>query len=361
MKPTSKRVGEIELFRAIFCLIIMIRHGGEMFGTLQIPFGGGAFGVEFFFLVSGYLMMATIAKRLGQSTDRLGTETLTFVGRKMGAFYPEMVVAYIVGFVIESVAMKLNGQQVYELFMNDPFEVLLLRMTGLGRNTINGAVWYLQSMILCMLILYPLIRKFPDMMQKVVMPLVAVLLLGWLCRNYTDLRNPNLWIDFTFKGNVRGLAELSLGAVAYPIVQWLKGFRLTLPYRIGLTVLKWGCWLSLLAYMYKNNTKYDAFFCLVFFLAIVLAFSQQGVDAGLYQNRFVYWLGKMSLPYFLSHIFFAQDLPLLLPKDASKGTMWAAYFGCTIVTTAIVYWCGKGIRLLGAAIKNRFEQMRAQA
>lgn len=354
----TKRVGEIELFRAIFCLIIMIRHGGELFHTNRIPFGGGALGVEFFFLVSGYLMMATIAHRQNEPTHRLGTEALNFVGKKIGTFYPEMVVAYIVGFVFESVAMGLKGKSVVELFMNDPFELLLLRMTGMGNNPVNGVVWYLQTMILCMLILYPLIRKYPDMMQKVIMPLLGVLLLGWLGRNYKDLRDPNKWIGFTFKGNVRGLAELCLGAAAYPLVQWLKTFRLKTADRIVFTVIKWICWIALLAYLYQTKTKYDVFYVFVFFVAVVLAFSQQCVDAPLYQNRFVYWLGKISLPYFLSHIYFAQDLPLILPEGLSRGKMWAAYFACTIVTTVIVYWGGKGIRVLTGRVKTHFARLK---
>lgn len=336
----------------------MIRHGAYAVGTMQIPFGGGALGVEFFFLVSGYLMMASIARRQNEPTHRLGTETLYYVGKKIGTFYPEMVVAYAVGFAFESVAMGLKGDSIIELFMNDPFELLLLRMTGMGNNPINGVVWYLQTMILCMLIMYPLIRKYPDMMQKVVMPLAGVLLLGWLGRNYTDLRDPNKWIGFTFKGNVRGLAELCLGAAAYSLVQWLKTFSLKTTERIVFTVIKWFCWIALLVYLYQTKTKYDVFYVFVFFVAVVLAFSQQCVDTPLYQNCFVYWLGKMSLPYFLSHIYFAQDLPLVLPKGISKGKMWAAYFACTVITTAIVYWGGKGIRALAGNVKKHFVSLK---
>ena len=91
VQPATKRVGEIEFFRAVFCLIIMIRHGEYLVGTTKIPFSGGAFAVEFFFLVSGYLMMANIARRQNEPTQHLGGETLRFVGKKMATFYPEMV------------------------------------------------------------------------------------------------------------------------------------------------------------------------------------------------------------------------------------------------------------------------------
>lgn len=353
---TNQKVGEIELFRAIFCLIIMLRHAGYLLGTLDIPFGGGALGVEFFFLVSGYLMMAGIQKRLDTPTTHLANETIQFVGKKISGFYPEMVVAYIIGFVFESVALGLDFDGVVRLFAKNPFEVLLLRMAGFGSNSINGVVWYLQSMILCMLILYPLIRKYPDMMKKIVMPLTAFLLLGWLSRNYGDLRDPNLWIGFTFKGNVRAMAELCLGAVIYPIVQWLKTFRFNTFFRVGLTVVKWSCWLLLFAYMWRENTRYDFLFCFVFAVAVTLAFSQQCIDTKLYQNRFVYWLGKMSLPYFLSHIFFAQDLPYLLPEDMSDGMMMVCYFACTIACTIVVTFAAKGIRKLIPVIKEKILQ-----
>ena len=55
--------GKIELLRFVFAVIIVIHHSRYIFGDDYSPFLGGSLGVEFFFFVSGYLMMATIAKR----------------------------------------------------------------------------------------------------------------------------------------------------------------------------------------------------------------------------------------------------------------------------------------------------------
>lgn len=360
-KNAPNRVGEIELWRVVFSLIIMIRHGEYLLGHTDFPFSGGAFAVEFFFLVSGYLMMATLTKREGTPCEHLGSETLGFVGRKLAAFYPEMLVSYIIGFVFEASVKGLDLYGAYRLFAEHPFEILMLRMTGIGSNSINSPVWYLQTMIFCMFVLYPIIRKFPNMMKCVIMPLSAWLILGWLYREFGHLRNPSMWIDFTLKGNLRGMAEICLGATAYPVVQWLKKFNLTTFWRVVFAAVKWVCWLLLLYYMYSYKLEYDFFYLLVFIVAVILAFSQQCIDAPWYQNKVIYWLGKISLPLYLSHIFYAQNLTLLLPNMTDPRKLFALYFACAGVTAVAVHWGGKGVRLLAGKIRAQFLRMRSDA
>ncbi len=46
----AKRVGEIDILRFVFSVIVMLRHGEYVIGSLKgVPFPGGAFAVEFFF------------------------------------------------------------------------------------------------------------------------------------------------------------------------------------------------------------------------------------------------------------------------------------------------------------------------
>ncbi len=64
MQGENMRNGEIDFLRFLFSLIILLRHSSNIVGKKWYPFLGGAFAVEFFFLVSGYLMMASIHKCL---------------------------------------------------------------------------------------------------------------------------------------------------------------------------------------------------------------------------------------------------------------------------------------------------------
>ena len=57
---SAKRNGKIEFLRFLFSLIIVVHHSRMFLGDEISPFLGGSLAVEFFFFVSGYLMMAYI-------------------------------------------------------------------------------------------------------------------------------------------------------------------------------------------------------------------------------------------------------------------------------------------------------------
>ena len=58
MLAPKKRNGKIDLLRFLFAVIVLIYHSRYVVGDEKSLFLGGSFAVEFFFLVSGYLMMA---------------------------------------------------------------------------------------------------------------------------------------------------------------------------------------------------------------------------------------------------------------------------------------------------------------
>lgn len=341
-RRASGRVMEIDLFRFIFCFIIVYRHAEHLFKE-NLVFPGGAFGVEFFFLVSGYLMMASLEKpRAGGETISL--ETVSFLKRKITAIYPEFVSAFIIGFVIQCSVRDFSWKEIESLFANSIFELLLVQRTGIGVNCVDDVIWYVQAMLLCMVILYPLIRKYPGMMRWIIMPLASLLLLGFLQRNYKHFRNPSKWIGWTYKGNLRAMAELCLGAECYFVVQWLKNLRLTRLSKALLTILKWAIWIRLFVYMWDLSLDKDPLMLALFCVAVILAFSCQCLDVPLYQNRFVAFLGKLSLPLYLSHIFYAQNLSYVLPDGMRYRYMLLCYTACSFGTALLVMFLAGKIR-----------------
>ncbi len=355
----SRRVGEIELFRFLLTVVIMFLHSQYLIGS-NVPFISGSLAVEFFFIVSGYLMMASIKKLKEKPIDNLANETVGFIWKKIYPIYPEILVSFIIGFIFKSIARSYSLVDSVKMFMSSFFEITLLQRTGIGEISVNSAIWYVQSMLLCMLILYPLIRKFPEMMQKVIMPTAALLLLGWLYQTYGSLLTPSAWTGLTFKGNLRGLAELCLGACCYQIVAYLKSFNFNKFIRTALTFIKWFCWFVLFAYMYMNinDHRSDFFILFITLIAVVLAFSGQGIETNIYQNKFVFWLGKISFPLYVSHIYYARSLSYILPDSLSRTTKMGIYLACSVVTALVVSLSASGIRKLTPIIKQKFEQMK---
>lgn len=209
----NRRVGEIDVLRFIFSMIVLLRHGEYVVGSLKSTlFPGGAFAVEFFFLVSGYLMMASIEKA-AQTEERIslrtiGRETRGFLSRKIGSFYPELLISLVIGGILLTISQNWSLWQGLKLFRASAPEALLIERFGFNTTRLNPADWYLSTMVICMAILYPLVRTRKNLMAELVLPLFSLFLLGVLCIKTHNLRGPSDMFFFTYKGNLRGLAEL---------------------------------------------------------------------------------------------------------------------------------------------------------
>lgn len=341
----SNRNGKIEFLRFVFSIIIVIHHSRNFLGDEICQFLGGSFAVEFFFLVSGYLMMASIEKlnaRKAPGQD-LGKETLGFLWKKAKSVYPDLLIAWIIALVFTKIAKKKSLLGMAALAVDSFFEVTLLKMSGLYSISLNGVTWYISSMLLCMAILYPLIRKYPDMMKHIGLPLITLFVLGYLSGQYTAPRDPLKWIVFTKKGTLRALGEISLGAITYLAVKAAEKIELTRLGKIAVTAAEWSAYLLLILYMYfAKASGRDFFFLLVMAVAVGLSFSHKGIDADFFDRPLCSWLGKWSLPLYLGHTFYAYHLNKVVPKVWSPDKKMAVYMICAI-TTSFVIW---GISIL---------------
>lgn len=304
---TKKKVGEIEFFRCFFAVVIMLRHAKTFIGPIELtPFPGGAFGVEFFFVVTGYLLMASIDK-MTTKPDRLGNETLGFLWKKIKVFYPEMLISTAVAFVVTAIIREYDLKQSISTMIDIVWEVLLVSQTGLHTGEINGADWYLSAMLLCTTIIYPILRKNKDVGGKIVLPLMMLFLFGYLCQTYEGLRGPTKWHNIFMKGFMRGFAEMCLGIITYQVTEKLKSLDLNRFGAVVLSIIKWGCYLCILRYMSmpKWNDR-DIFYCLLFAIAIGIAFSRKSIDSKFFDNKICYYLGDFSLLIYLNNVYISN-------------------------------------------------------
>lgn len=339
----SKKNGKIELLRFIFSIIIMMHHSRYLLGNERCWFLGGSFAVEFFFIVSGYLMMATIEKQNREVVSRgLGKETFQFLAKKVKAIYPEVFVSWVIAVLLVSVIKNNSIFATLVLFIDTFFEATLLKMSGLHSVSVNTVTWYISSMLLSMMIMYPLIRKFPDISTYVVIPLITMILLGYLCGELGSPRNPMKWIGFTYKGNLRAFAEIGLGVIAYKFVEYLSTITLTLPGKIVITLTEWGCYIILIMYMFFEKAGVrDYFFLFVMVLAVSLSFAEKGIDSNIFHHPFVYVLGRFSIPLYLGHIYYAQHLTKVLSVQVFGEATCMLIYVLLSVVTALIIWGGR--------------------
>lgn len=339
---SGRRNGEIDFLRSVFAIIIVLHHSRFLVGDQRCLFLGGSLAVEFFFIVSGYLMMASVQRACTaeQIQMPLGKETRHFLAKKLGTLLPELLIAQVIAFLFTCFAKRKSVLGGVLLLTESFWDLSLFRMTGLLTGKMNGCTWYISSMLLCMAILYPLLRKYKDMMVNVILPVVCLLGMGFLCRQYGNPRDPSKWIGWTFKGNIRAFCELSLGAVAYAIAEWFGGLSLNGRRKLAVTMAELSFYAVYIYYMYaKKASEKDFFFILLLFIAIIITFSEQSMLCDMFRHRFFHFLGQFSLSLYLSHLFYAQHLKKVLPAldRLSVSGQIMIYITVSLLTATAVY------------------------
>ncbi len=346
MASTKKRNGKIDFLKFLFAIIVLIHHTRYVVGDENSLFLGGSLAVEFYFLVSGYLMMAGIQK-MKERPVSLGAETGAFLLKKYKSFCPEIIISYIFAFAVTYIGGKTGF---FKLLATSFSDVLLLGMTGLRIKPVNGAIWYLSSMLLAMAILYPLVRKFGKTAVNVIIPVLSLVLLGWFCGNGDSPRNPTGWIGWTYRGNLRALAELGIGIFLYGVVERVKKVDFTVFGRILLTLAEYACYGLFILYMYREKaSRMDYFFILLLALGLIISFSQKGIDTVVFDGRFS-WLGRFSFSVYLSHHFYSTNMDKFFP-ELSGNRLLVLYYGLSLGTALVVMGLSDLIRKYGSKLQ----------
>lgn len=346
------RNGKIELLRFVFCAVVVLTHSNTFApdGVRSLFKGRGSLGVEFFFIVSGYLLACTAAKRQQEESRDLGKETQQFIWKKISALMPNFLIAWCIGFAVMCIQKAYYTPISWIRYAADCiWEPLFIHMAGFGNARVNGVDWYISVMLLCMIVIYPLCRKYFSMFTRVVAPVCALFLLGFLYRKTNSILAPTQYMDIAYKGVFRGFADLCIGVAVYPLIGWLQGLDLTQMAKKLISVAEAAIWTIIIGYMaFSNYNDYDFVVVLLIGAGVVLAFSHRGWLADRFDTKACWWLGKFSLSLYLGHVYWGR----LLGSRYPGGNYWALmcmYVPLALVTAMFIYFTSEWLRKHSAA------------
>ena len=353
---TKNRNGKIDLLKFIFALIIVLKHGAEYIPvSLGNNLSTAALGVEFFFIVSGYLMAASASRSADSPPSRVGLATQTFIRKKFLALMPEFAVATVMNFVIYMVFLTPKS---LSKFLNVIYKFIMtlvpIGMTGIAQKSdFTVATWYISAMLLAMFVLYPLCVKHFDTFTRIIAPVVGLFLLGFFAFNYGSPRGPKTFVDiggltFFYKGFLRGVCEISLGAAVFPLCESFKKVRLGTKGRLLVSAAELASFVLPVLWMaVGRGTRFDiqATLCLV--VLAFFAFSHQGLFAGRFDCAPCYRLGALSMVVYFAHPQIADVMENINNILVSRGLipdsgvshaviLWAIYIGLSASATAFV-------------------------
>ena len=311
----SKRNGEIDFFRFIFAVLIVFFHFNSNFKFNF--FVNGWIGVEFFFVVSGYLMARHVSLRNISSKDLgfIADETWQYLLNKIRSFYTYYVSVILLQVVIGNIIVNHSGsvKAGYSLLRSIP--TFSLTFMGLGNSTslYVGNTWYLSAMLIAIFLLYPLLLRHYKFSVEIVFPFFAVFILGYLIAINNTIANWEGWSGLVYFGVLRAIAEIALGGSIFQLSTIIASSKSRILYsenhcvKAVMTFFKAFCYAVVIAFAYGSilgedfKPEFSLHALLFCSLGILLSFSNVGYCIP--DNTITRYLGKISLPIFIYHGF----------------------------------------------------------
>lgn len=295
MIENKKHNGIISFWKFMFSILIVLFHCNEQILKKDF-FSAGRIGVEFFFLTSGYLM-AKKALNKKEDISNIGSETITYILKKIKAFFPYIIVTFIITLFVRNINKPKE-------IINSIWNLLLLDMSGVRTTVVVGQTWYISAMLISMLILYPLVRKYKKTFTQIIAPVIVICIGGWMSQKYGTVSGPRIYENFVYRGLLRAIFEISLGTIIHEVAQKIKSIKFTSLSKMILTTIEIVGFASIFFISnIKNATyKYEFVMILILTISISLAFSEKTAFYNVSNNKFCYYLEKLSLPIYLNHI-----------------------------------------------------------
>lgn len=213
-------------------------------------------------------------------------------------------------------------------------------------------------MIICMAIIYPVCRKYYYRFSRYWAPLIGILLMGYIVGQTGCVTGVEVEMGPVKKGLIRAFAEICIGVFAFELCRFIDSLNLNKKARMLLTAIEIATFIFVsLMVVLTLGKKYEIFCLAATFVLVVLSFSSSTYGRKLFDNKFVYFLGSISLPVYLSQAAGSRLITTVF-NDYGTTEKFLIYTGVTIVTSVIVKLIGKQIAKM-RFVKNLLEKTSA--
>ncbi len=347
LRAMNKRNGKIELMRFLFSVMVALYHLKCILKDDLTVFSNGFMAVEFFFIVSGYLMAKSLSKYKGRPNGGIVKTSLVFAGKK----YISIMYYYVVSCIITSIAWipyfhLTIGRWVMKVFESIP-NFLLLQMFGF--ETANWCVptWYLSAMVIVIFILTPILIKYHKIYSVYIAPVLSLFLLGFMY-NQCGTFNHYTWDGYINFGLIRAFAEISLGCTCYYVVESGVLKRINKRFLSFIALAAYFISFIFMIGAYKSNVQFSVIILLI--IAVIITFYNKDTFTSL-NNKFIYFLGKLSFPIYLCHSVCRFYITKYIDPDSMPIYLYIFIYLILVVVLSIICMLG------GDGLKRLFNKL----
>ncbi len=343
----------IDLIKLIYSLIIVGLHSVYLMSDgIRRIFPHGYLSVEFFFIVSGYLM-ANSAFNKDIAVD-------VYMLKKYKRLLPYIIFAWLLGALVIFLAHP-EWELILHIknWIKSIWHVLMLDLAGFNGYQIIGAFWYLSAMFLTMPMLYYFIKKNNFYVYGGDF-LVAIFIYGWFMNKYGLIINAGGKF-YQITALFRAIAGMSLGCFCYRAAYKLSQIKFTDLSRVILTIIECLGYIASFIIMCRPWTgKGDTvtfFIILAWAVSIPITFAQTSFSVLLIKKR--YWktmeyISMFSTALYLCHGRMQSFVVVTFPQLVTFEERVIPYYVISIVVSIICVLFVKEYNKFSNEYKSKF-------
>ncbi len=305
-KVQGKRNLGIEFWRFVFiCCIACLHWSNNYFGAVP-RFEAAYVATEFFFIVSGYLLV----NKFYNGSEKISAWKYTFNRIKGMYFY------YVCAFGVLFLYSCLEGRYLVTDIINELFggiwELTFLHISGMrAYGLLNYPTWYISAMIIAGYFIYAGLRHFEEKYVEIIAPLSVILI-------YAVFSRENQTIDVWGGSSIlnisdaltRAFAGMNLGILAFFLSRAIRDKYIENSMgKTVLSIIEILAFVGALNIMITRQHGQSDFFAIAFlFVGISIAFSgistfDKIFDIEIFNIKIFEVAGRLSFIMFLNQIF----------------------------------------------------------
>lgn len=285
---------DIYLWRIVFTYLICIFH---FLCLVPIHFGW-YIAVEFFFMVSGYLLYKDY-------TENKYTSAWSYTKHRLVSLYPYYICSFFIMFIAQSIRENFSIGRMISTLLHSIWEILLLQGAGLDRgwDYVNAILWYLSIVIIAGYIIFYLLRY--EWYRELIVPLSVILIYAYFYRTGGGTTDRVMKVSGFFMNEalLRGLAGMNLGIICYRFREHIENKYKRYTCFKMIEIL--GGIVVIVASALRGYTQYDFLYIVILFFVVSFAFlpSTDAYKNGR-GNRIILYFSRLSYVLYLNHVLF---------------------------------------------------------
>jgi len=310
-----KKNNMIVIWRIIFTYMIAIFHYDSSYGFMnELNMTTGWYiAVEFFFIVSGFLIYIQF-----EQSQKKCKDAISYLVYKYKKIYPYYFIILLVNYVFYLKKYEITGFfAAIHVFISHFWEVIGLHAIGLnlGWTNFNNTTWYISVLFIGSLLFFHCLQKWKETFVNFIVPIIIMVSYSYLWRNLGILDAVVMTDGFYINQPLmRGLAGMGLGVLAGRLYEYLLG-RISSE---GLNICKLqyislgGFVFVIIGSLKYGRSNWDFLFSLILTVSVAIAFLP--VNNRIVENKWIQKWSQLTMCIYLVHdVFRSKIAPYFLP------------------------------------------------